>query len=99
MCTTTAEGSQRYVTIAIVFGLLAFSHCLAHMVGQGIKQGLIIIALLCGATVAPIELFSVATNSAAMNSRVVDSVGRENHNSLEYKAALRTVDNYQKQIE
>lgn len=99
MYRTTAEGWQRHAMIATVFGLLASSHCLAHMVGQGIKQGLIIVALLCGATVVPIELFSVATSSAALNSRVVDSVRRENHSSPEYKAALRTVDNYQKQIE
>lgn len=99
MYRTSAEGWQRYAMIGTVFGLLASSHCLAHMVGQGIKQGMIVIALLCGGTVVPIELFSIATSTAALNSRVVDSVRRENHSSPEYVAAMRTVDNYQKQIE
>jgi len=60
---------------------------------------MVFIALMCVGTVVPIEAFSIATSAAALDSRVVDSVRRENQASPEYKAALRTVDNYQKQIE
>jgi hypothetical protein len=99
MWRTSGEGWQRFAMVLTVFGLLAASHCLAHFVGHAIKRGLVFIAILCAVTVLPIEVFSIATSGAALDSRVVDSVRRENHSSPEYKAHMRTVNNLQAQIE
>jgi len=96
---TSGDSYQRYAMVVTVFGLLAASHCLSHSVGQALRQSMVFIALMCVGTVVPLEAFSIATSAAALDSRVVDSVRRENQASPEYKAALRTVDNYQQQIE
>ena len=96
----TTEGNYQRVALACtVFGLLAASHCLSHFVGHAIKRGLVFVGLLCACTVIPIELFSIATSAASLDSRVINSVRRENQNSPEYAAAMRTVNNYQAQIE
>ncbi len=96
---TSGDGYQRYAMVLTVFGLLAASHCLSHFVGHAIKRGLTFVALLCACTLVPIELFSIATSAASLDSRVITSVRRENQNSPEYAAAMRTVNNYQAQIE
>lgn len=96
---TSGEGWVRYAMVATVFALLAASHCLSHLIGHAVKRGMVFVALLCTLTLVPIELFSIATSAASLDSRVITSVRRENHSSPEYLAAMRTVNNYQAQIE
>ena len=96
---TSEAGHQRIAMLVMVVGLLATSHCLAHLVGHAFSTGKIFIALLCVATSIPIEGFSIITSTAALDNRIIETTRRENHASPEYKRAVKNVENIQNQLD